>query len=99
VSEVENTSDMPRLTPAIVADDEALAELVDLLYESDAHLNARNTEIAIAQGDLAKVIPREAWDLYRAVESLTLLHERLLIRWAFEQGRKYPLVPSPGGAP
>jgi hypothetical protein len=47
-----DTADMPRLTPAIVADDEALAELVDLLYEHDPHLNARNTEIAIAQGSL-----------------------------------------------
>jgi hypothetical protein len=90
---------MPRLTPAIVADDEALAELVDLLYEHDPHLNARNTEIAIAQGSLAQVIPREAWDIYRSVESLTLLHEVQLVRWAFNEGRKHPLAPTGGGAP
>ena len=87
----------PKLTPAIVEDDDDLAEVVDAFVHADAEDRAHLQEIIYSQELLRQGADPDIW------ESFLQLDERIgarvadlivvIARWAFEEGRRCPLLP------
>ncbi len=90
-----------RLTPDSVEDEEQLAAAVDAFIESDPDARETLAEIANLHGVLHEVIDAHWWPIFhRAEELATARWADLavgLVRWAFNEGRKHPVVPR-GGA-
>ncbi|MGH7295919.1 MAG: hypothetical protein ACRELB_13335 [Polyangiaceae bacterium] len=83
----------PCLTPEIVADDDALALAIqDRLLGSGA-MRRLTRRVRRAQDRLQRVVNREAWARYMVLEEH--VNDRssqevdLLIRWAFEAGKRH----------
>jgi hypothetical protein len=92
----------PVLDPAIVEDDELLGGAVDALILADPVARERAEQIAMHQGWLRSMVDPDVFRLVLEIEAR--LNERwadlsvVIARWAFEQGRRFPL-PKNGGAP
>lgn len=84
---------LPRLDPAILADDAALAEALDALTRDDPPMKRHVREILHRQRELQDIADEEAWSRYLHVEEA--INARLvdlvgrIARWGFEQGREF----------
>jgi hypothetical protein len=90
------------LTPEIVEDDEAIAEVVDAFIAKDGVARARLGDVSFHQDALRLVVEPDVWQLaLRLDEAVTGRWADLAVgiaRWAFEEGRKHPIphsVPTP----
>lgn len=90
---------VPPLTPAIVADDEALAVVIDDLMATPEMSDAV-WEIAAYAMDLAQKLDPDDWQVVLASHEPECAFWRRVAAWAFAQGRRYPVTAAdPGGAP
>jgi hypothetical protein len=84
---------LPRLDPAILADDASLAEAIDGLTRDDRRMQQHAREIRHRQRELQDIAEEEAWSRYLHVEEavnarLVELLSRVA-RWGFDQGREF----------
>jgi len=88
------------LTPAIVEDDDDLAEVVDDFVKHDPDAEIRQTEIIEQEEYLRRYADPGDWqECLHLEEMMNWRFADLLVtvaRWAFEQGRSYPAQPSAG---
>jgi len=85
------------LDPSVVDDDELLAEVVDQYIRVDADAADTLTEIARLHGVLHELADAHWWPIFASAEELTVARWAelavSLARWAFNEGRKHPVVP------
>jgi hypothetical protein len=90
---VTTTPKPPRLDPAILADDAALAEALDGLTRDDPRMKLHVREILHRQRELQGLADDEMWSGYLHLEAA--INARLvdlvgrIARWAFEAGREF----------
>lgn len=82
----------PRLTPEIVADDDAVTEALDDLLLRDPEYRRLTRRIVRRQRELRGLVSEQAWSAYILLEDVTnerLDHAiRLVTRWAFRAGQR-----------
>lgn len=89
-------TELPTLDLMTVSDDEALGALVDTIVRQDPVARDRATDIDQHQRWLRCVADPEAWKLVLEIDART--NERwadlavVLVKWGFEQGRRFPLA-------
>lgn len=88
----------PKLDPATVADSSAVALVIDEVIKAAPVLSAHGRRVAELQRELRDAVDRGTWN---AIVSLDDAHvdrasdlSVVLVRWAFEEGRRRPRVPS-----
>jgi hypothetical protein len=84
----------PKLTKKIVKDDLAVSDaIIAVLTASKGKRSKLTKAILNLQRRLQRAVEPKAWKVYLHLEEI--VHEResheedLLVRWAFEQGRRY----------
>ena len=89
--------ELPALDPEIVADDEALGEAVDRFIANEPVGKARLDFVADHQELLRQAVDSEMWRLILGIDEMVV--ERWadlaveVARWAFKEGRCFPLPP------
>jgi len=83
----------PCLTPEIVADDDALALAIHEFLLGSKKMRKLSRRVRRAQGRLHRVVDGRAWRVYlrleEAVNDRDGLEGDLLIRWAYEAGKRH----------
>ena len=75
-SQASGPRSRPQLTPATVADDQALAEVVDRVIADDPEAEARLTDINLCSDALRVFLDAEGWRLF-------LMQDEMIVeRWA-----------------
>jgi hypothetical protein len=91
-------TELPGLSPEVVADDEALGEAVDAVIRLDPVAGRRAQEVAEYQGWLRECVDAEAWKLCLEIDARqTEKWADVVVRvaaWAFEEGRRFPVLTS-----
>jgi hypothetical protein len=93
----EDADEVPHLTPEVVADDAALAAAIQNVMATPEMSDAVS-EIAVYAMDLGENLDPYDWKLVLASHQVEAAFWRRVAAWAFEQGRRYPLPVSTGGA-
>lgn len=94
---------LPALTPEIVEDEEQLGVAVDAVILADPEARRRSAEIATHCEWLKAAVDDGAWKLILEIEARD--NERfgelvlVIATWSFNEGRRFPIAPSPRGAP
>ena len=95
------TPDEAPPTDRDVDDDEALGALVDLVIDADPVARARAMEIAQHVDWLRCSVDSETWKHAAEIESRQIQRGAdlavVLVRYGFEQGRRFPLPITPEG--
>ena len=92
----------PALSPAIIADDEALAEAVDAFVANDGEATERLREIAAMQDALRAAVDTDVWQLVLRIDDMIV--ERWadlsvgIARLAFAAGQRHALPASGEGS-
>lgn len=80
---------VPRLDPAMIEDDQELAEVIDRVILLDPAARMRQEHVVLHQDALREAAP-ETWPLSSRVEELTSERSSelslVLVRWAFSEG-------------
>lgn len=85
------TRSLPRLTAKVVADDDALWEVLNAVVLATPGYPRRRRQVIRQQERLKDVVSEEAWNVFIKIEQL--INERNedvlmnVVRWAFEEGR------------
>jgi hypothetical protein len=85
-----------QLDPDIVANHEKLGGTIGEFAESDVECRAASRKIVRLQEQLRELVGEDAWQTYLALE--TAVNDRnadfdeTLVRWAFAEGQKHPVI-------
>ncbi len=83
----------PCLTSDIMADDDALALMIDELTLGSKRVRKLSKKVRRAQDRLRKVVKSKAWAKYMKLEQIVNHRAgeevNLLVRWAFEAGKRH----------
>lgn len=94
--------ELPVLTPEVVADDDALEEAVDHFIEMNVEAQEHLREIATYYAAVRDAVDSGVWRL--VVNADNVASERwsaigvAIVRWAFDAGRRFPIVANEDGA-
>jgi hypothetical protein len=93
-------ADLPPLSAEVVGEDEVLGDAADNVIRSDPAARERAARIVERHAWLRDMIDPAAWSVFLDLDALTT--ERwadlavLLVRFGFEQGRRFPVEPGEG---
>ena len=96
---IDEPVELPTLSPELVEDEEALAEVVDVMVRLDPKARRRAAEINEHMAWLRCAVDPATWTL--ALEIDARATERwselvvVIARWAFEHGRRHPMKEQP----
>ena len=84
-----------RLDPALVADNEAVAPVIEALFAEAAEVAEQVGQIAVHYLHLGETLRPDAWKVILACHEKEAALVRYLVAWAFREGRQHP-VPEGG---
>ncbi len=83
----------PTLDPDIIADEEQLFEAIEKVCTMDRRWQRLRQAVRRRQEDLRRLADNEPWSAYlrleEAVNARAVREHDLLVRWAFDEGRRF----------